>query len=149
MRMRNKKGGIFYMIAHYTKPAHFLDYIHPIGHFRISSFSKSNDPYEYKQRIFGLNDVYNPDDFSEKNFGEKINQTVQLPKEATSVILQKIKFDSFVNDSQNSSDIMQATFWNNAPLWAHRTLTPPSRVNGETGKYAFYLYAIFINNLIL
>jgi hypothetical protein len=26
------------MIAHYTKTAHFLDYIHPSGHFRISSF---------------------------------------------------------------------------------------------------------------
>ena len=124
MRMRNKngargKGELKDMIAHYTKTSVFLDNIHPRGHFRISSFSKLNDPYESKQRIFGLSDDYNPDDFSEKNFGDKSNKIVQLPKEATAVLLNKIKVGAFVYDSQNPSDIMQAQFWNNAPLWAH------------------------------
>jgi hypothetical protein len=61
--MRNKKGGIFYMIAHYTKTSHFLDYIHPSGHFRISSFSKLKDDKwqyesEYRVTLFSKEDEY-------------------------------------------------------------------------------------------
>jgi len=105
------------MIAHYTTMANFLDYIKPCGHLRLSSFSKLNDPYEYKQQITGTLD--DCDNSTQEKINVRLNKALTCPPEATSILLRKIKAGCFVFDSINPPKIEQASFWNNPPMWTH------------------------------